>query len=793
MLGTGLSHDGSTCILKDGKIAIAIEKERITRRKHDGGNDRKTVQYCLDALGISTGDLALVVQAANFEKDIAPGLYQGIRCFTEGMPVVTISHHLAHAWSAIATSPFTQSNVLVIDGSGSPVQQCDDWPDEPTRAYWHNQKGFWCEKDSFYHYNGHEMQCLHKDFSGIQPGQKPASALRMPVTYSSIGGLYAAGSNYCFGNMDDAGKLMGLAPYGRSTYCDREIYCLENGKAHINHNVFHDLDQPSSGYEHFKQNFQHYADIARWIQRETERAVVYTAQSRIALHPHDNLCYAGGVALNAVCNALLLRNGIVRQLYMQPAAGDNGLAIGCAFYGWRQILKKEIPKTGNTTVFFGKSYEAGSTEQLFENHELQNAFSWKYSDTVVDETAALLAAGKVVAWFRGGAEFGPRALGHRSILADPRRKDVQAHINKNIKFREDFRPFAPAVPEEDVAVYFKNGRKSPYMILVDEIKDGWREAVPGIVHVDGTCRVQTVDASWNPEFHALLHAFGSRTGIPMLVNTSFNRRGMPIVETPREALDFFLSCALDVLVIDDYIISKKNGNTMIRYLQLPFRFDAARMQDEVNAITAAWTAHFNKMHYQGDWSGLPLRSPGGQMDNLLADASAVKQPFRDTALLEQCPYLRSVLDSMPWEKTSARLLKLAQGAVVKEHRDLGLNYEQGEVRLHIPVITHADVEFYLDGHRLEMKEGECWYINANLPHKLANPSPADRIHLVVDCLVNGELQAMFERNDLPVKSIKDMSGILRAEQQIIIEEMKRSGDPVRLRLAAEMEAQLHRQ
>jgi hypothetical protein len=232
---------------------------------------------------------------------------------------------------------------------------------------------------------------------------------------------------------------------------------------------------------------------------------------------------------------------------------------------------------------------------------------------------------------------------------------------------------------------------------------------------------------------------------------------------------------------------------MIRYLQLPFHYDAAQMQAEVNAITASWTAHFNTMHYEGNWCGIPLRSPGGKIDNLLADAAAVQQPFRDTALMEQCPYLRSVLDGMPWVKTSVRLLKLAQGAVVKEHKDFGLNYEEGEVRLHIPVITHADVAFYLDGHRLEMKEGECWYINASLPHKLANPSPVDRIHLVVDCLVNDALQALFERNDLPVKSIKDTSAAAREQQLMMIAEMKRSGDPVRLKMAAEMEAQMNRQ
>ncbi|KAK6025503.1 hypothetical protein OSTOST_08592 [Ostertagia ostertagi] len=305
ILGTGLSHDGSACILKDGRIAVAIEKERLTRIKHDGGNDAAAVQYCLDALNIPLTDLDLIVQVANFEKEISPQHYAGKRLYHADVPVVTISHHLAHAWSAIATSPFQATNVLVIDGAGSPAAQCDDWPDEATRQYWCSLPGFYCEKD----------KCRLFDQS--------AGGLKMPTTYHSIGGIYAAASHYCFGNLDDVGKLMGLAPYGHDPYTHIPIFSLEGGTVQVRHENMAVLRSPAADYPAFKANFQHYADVARWVQKETERAVLYIAGCRMKLSPHENLCYAGGVALNAVCNQQLLLNKVANNLYLQPAAGDN--------------------------------------------------------------------------------------------------------------------------------------------------------------------------------------------------------------------------------------------------------------------------------------------------------------------------------------------------------------------------------------------------------------------------------------------------------------------------------------
>lgn len=557
ILGTGLSHDGSTVLLKNGQIVVAIEKERLSRIKHDGGNDFDTVQYCFDYAGIEVSDLTLIVQASNFENNISISQYSGRRYFDKAIqiPVITLSHHLAHAWSAVGMSPFKTCNVMVIDGAGSPYSHCLDLEDAKVRPNLFSN-AMYCEKDSFYHFDGKNLIPLFKDFSEVKLF-KDNSSLKLPTNYHSIGGLYHAASQYCFGNMNDVGKLMGLAPYGVLNG-KPPLFKLENGIIEVFYeNVDAYFNKPSSGYDTFKSDFKHYADMARWVQDETEKAIIYLFQERSKLNPHANFAYAGGVALNAVANFKLRRSGIVKNLYTQPAAGDNGIALGCAYYGWHHILghqKASIPDH----VFFGRNYSNDDVEKaIFDAGISENtAFSIKQTLNFIALTAAELAHGKVVGWFQGGAEFGPRALGHRSILADPRIKDIKNHINSAIKFREDFRPFAPSVRIDDVQKYFIHGWESPYMILIDEIRPEWKNQLNGIVHQDGTCRVQTVTSAFNPDFYQLISDFEAITGIGVLLNTSLNRKGMPIVETPAEALSLFLSGAIDVLVLNNFIICK---------------------------------------------------------------------------------------------------------------------------------------------------------------------------------------------------------------------------------------------
>ncbi|MBL0145737.1 MAG: transferase [Chitinophagaceae bacterium] len=556
VLGTGLSHDGSSCLLKDGEIVVAIEKERVSRIKHDGGNDTLTVQYCLDAAGITLNDISLVVQCSNFEKDeIEKHLYKGNRLFNKdcNIPFVTISHHLAHAYSAIGTSPFDECGVMVIDGCGSFYHQCDDLAGALIPAHVNSQPGLYGEKDSYYFFDGKNLNPVYKDFSIINYNQK-AGQVYLPTSNHSIGGLYSMASNYCFGDFDDAGKLMGLAPYGIKDFYTEKLFILKDENIWVDEDVMHKhFTKPVDFLNHpFKENFQYFANIAKWVQDETERAILYIFKSRLALQPHKNICYAGGVALNAVANTKIIQEIGIENLYIEPAAGDNGLAIGCAFYGWMSVLQKEKVKHTEST-FLGKVYS--DNEILKAINKRDSKVIYTQENNVSEKVVEYLLQGKTIAWFQQGAEFGPRALGRRSILADPRNAEIQLHINSTIKFREDFRPFAPSVLLDDKDEYFELGLESPYMILIDKIKDEWKGKMPGIVHVDGTCRVQTVKDKTEP-FYKLLQEWKKKTGISVLLNTSFNKKGMPIVETPAEALDFFYSCNLDVLVLNGFIVTK---------------------------------------------------------------------------------------------------------------------------------------------------------------------------------------------------------------------------------------------
>ncbi|MEZ5015664.1 MAG: carbamoyltransferase C-terminal domain-containing protein [Flavipsychrobacter sp.] len=555
ILGTGLSHNGSTCLLKDGRIVVAIEKERLTRIKHDGGNDHQTVQYCLNAAGITINDLTLVVQCANFEKDIDISKYMGKRFFPDNyqVPVVTISHHLAHAYSAIGTSPFEDSNVLIIDGCGSPIEQCDDM--NGAKIHVPDSMAMIAEKDSYYRYQDGILKSLYKDFSEFKP--PTGSNIHLPTTRHSIGGLYSLMSRYVFGNMNDVGKLMGLAPYGDRKAYTTPLFHLKEERVFVNEDAFSILNNASKGFEDFKRRFKYFADIAAWTQKEVEKAILYTIRSRLSFNYNSNLCYAGGVALNAVANARILKEGLVDSLYIQPAAADNGIAIGCAYYGWLKTLKKE-KVTHNGSTYFGASYSEQKILNAIIGYEKTNRLNINYSidKNAIVTAAKYLAEGKIIAWYQDGAEFGPRALGNRSILADPRLPSIQSFINKEIKFREDFRPFAPSVLKEDASKYFKYAYDSPYMILVDEVLEEHRKALAGITHNDNSARVQTVTATSNPKYYELISAFKKETGLPILLNTSFNKRGMPIVETPEEAISLFYETKLDVLVMGNIILNK---------------------------------------------------------------------------------------------------------------------------------------------------------------------------------------------------------------------------------------------
>jgi carbamoyltransferase len=559
ILGTGLSHNGSAVLLKDGRVCVGIEKERISRHKHDGGNDTLAIQYCLDAEGIELKDLALVVQCANFDIPNR-SQFKGKRIFanTTTPKIIDISHHLAHAYSAVGTSPFSECAVMVIDGCGSPLHQFLEL--HPTQKKHINsifleEIQMLCEKDSFYHFDGQKLIPLLKDFSIME--EHKTNLLSLPTTQHSIGGFYATVSKYVFGDMDDVGKLMGLAPFGETGVYDFEAFEFKSDCLYLNQTWQNNFTNPSEGYDYFQKNFNYYANVAKWAQEQVEKAVVRCVSSRIKKFPHKNLCYTGGVALNAVANAKLQDLKIVEDIYFEPAAGDNGLALGCAFYGWLEYLN--MPKVNhNGSTCFGKKYSETEIEMELEKVEYQAYSKKKFfnEEELLNYCANKLNKGKTVAWFQSESEFGPRSLGRRSILAHPGIENLKDHINKNIKFREDFRPFAPAVLNEMVSEYFENGKSSPYMILVDKTRPEYLNKLKNVTHYDGSARVQTVDANWNKRFHKLLKEFYKVSSIAVLLNTSLNRKGMPMVETPKEALQLFGETALDVLVLENIVLEK---------------------------------------------------------------------------------------------------------------------------------------------------------------------------------------------------------------------------------------------
>lgn len=691
VLGTGLSHDGSACLLRDGQVAVAIEKERITRVKHDGGNDTAAIRYCLETEGIEIEDVVLIVQNAIF-GDFTRGssYFAGPRLLRDDLPVpvVTISHHLAHAYSALGTCPFSETAVLVIDGCGNGLDECTDMEglDLPFKVD-EDVRHLYFEKDSYYVLRDGRLRTIYKDFSPWSPWPRLFNN-NYPIlpswTKHSIGGVYAAASLYCLRGMADLGKLMGLAPYGRDGVFKERIFDLRDSRVFVDEDWMRSFNRPARTAEDFKRDFQYYADIAYWVQREIERALLYVIQARCEMCPASNLAYAGGVALNAVANAIILQQSRFHRIYMVPAAGDNGIALGCAFYGWLEVLGRErVAHSGSTC--FGRSYgsqrvasalsslgevvEAPHTIGVAEpgdpienlllalqkgmqpdrlgswstrirwevasgatlatevrdgrlhvarddqrpaavvvrgdaatiGYLLQGRFHparavergrlqctdldallyfyagidwkavgarlaaplggdlcWERDPDPVGRAARLLADGKVIAWFQGGSEFGPRSLGRRSILADPRKPGVVDLINIRVKRREEFRPFAPSVLLEDAPTYFECEVESPYMILVAQVRESWREVLKSVVHRDGSARLQTVTRDWNPRYHDLLTACKRLTGLPVLLNTSFNRKGMPIVETPEEAIHFFREAdGLDALVLEDFVLERR--------------------------------------------------------------------------------------------------------------------------------------------------------------------------------------------------------------------------------------------
>jgi carbamoyltransferase len=562
-------HDVSACLLRDGEIAFAIGKERITREKHDSGFYGEVVDYCLQAEGISLDDVDLVVRncyvmpVEEIEERLThqdePHFLDGKeRMHAQKHPfylsnsskVVTISHHLAHAYSAFAPCPFSEGVVMVVDGVGS---YGSDVPEKSILS--ENVDPLARESESFYTFKDTKLELLKKVWMGPNRGFLSDEFYNMP----GLGAMYSRASTYVFGDWNKCGELMGLAPYGRPGKM-KPLLQLEGGNLHVPgwpaEYTQPWLEETKTPWDK-NPAMSHWEDLAWQVQDDTERVLLQRARWLRETTGAKNLCLAGGVALNCVANGKIAREAGFDNVWIQPAAGDDGIAIGCAYYGHLEIQKKPRSFVMNH-AFLGVKYKDEDIQAATSKGLARVGTRRTVSPNICAETAKKLVEGKVIGWFQGRSEFGPRALGNRSILADPRTPEMKDILNSRVKHRQPFRPFAPIVLFERSEEIFEGDEDSPYMLLAKRVRPEWRDKIPAIVHVDGTARVQTVRQETNAVLYRLLKEFDAITGVPVLVNTSFNIKGQPIVETPADAMDCFLTTGIDCLILHDTLI-EKNG------------------------------------------------------------------------------------------------------------------------------------------------------------------------------------------------------------------------------------------
>jgi carbamoyltransferase len=577
-------HDSAACLVQDGKILAAAQEERFTRKKHDFNFPSNAAKYCLSSQGLQIEDVDFVVfydkPVLKFERLLETYLTtapKGFTSYAKALPlwlkhklwipdtiknelnyegeILFTEHHQSHAGSAFYPSPYQDAAILTIDGVG-------EWTT--------NSLGVG---------HGNKFE-IFKD-------------IKFP---HSLGLLYSA-FTYFTGFKVNSGeyKVMGLAPYGEPKYVqqiyDNLIDLKEDGSFHLNLKYFNYMSGLTMTNEHFGTLFdgprrkpetpigQREMDLARSVQEVVEEVML--RQTRY-LHKEtglDNLCLAGGVALNCVGNGRVLREGPFKNLWIQPAAGDAGGALGaalCVWYGYQDNARlTDGEKDFQKSSLLGPSY---TEDEVGETFDKLNAKYKKLEEAALyDEVAELLADGKIIGWFQGRMEFGPRALGNRSIIGDPRNPEMQTKMNLKIKYRESFRPFAPVVLREDVTEYFDIDCDSPYMLLVAPVKEERRikmteeqeklfgiarlkiprSDIPAVTHVDYSARVETVTREQNEQFYELLSSFKKKTGCSVLVNTSFNVRGEPIVCTPKDAYACFMRTEMDYLVVNNYLLKKE--------------------------------------------------------------------------------------------------------------------------------------------------------------------------------------------------------------------------------------------
>jgi carbamoyltransferase len=553
ILGISASHNGSAGLLKGDRIVVAIQEERLSRFKRHriyGAKTSKAVAYCLNYAGIAPSELSLVVLCIQGRKqdqlhDLR--LESFLNVLTNKIPTITIPHHYGHALSVFATSGFAESAVLIVDGTGSPVS--DFTAQELSVMNGDKAPDSW-ETISLYHASGTTVVPLEKHV--IERGAWLVMHDGEMPSFGSLGGMFSAAAQQIFGEASEAGKVMGLAPYGRAEFAASDFFDVVNGRFHFKDTV----PRQFRYHERWPNRASEYEALAGSVQAALEEALLYLVQHVRELCGSENLCYAGGVALNSVANERIIRESGFKSVYIMPAAEDSGTSIGAAYYGLWQLTQhnSQRPILHDAP---GRSYSSAEVSAALEAREDVRVV---YPTDVLSDAVELLCDGKIIGWFDGGSELGPRALGQRSILCDPRQPDAKETLNRRVKMRESFRPFAPAVLLEEAGKWFEFGDttpKSPFMLRVVKVNPERKDDVPAIVHVDGTGRVQTLTRANNGRFYELVKQFYEKTGVPILLNTSFNRMGQPIIETPTDAIECLLNTGLDCCVFEDRIVFKK--------------------------------------------------------------------------------------------------------------------------------------------------------------------------------------------------------------------------------------------
>ena len=592
-------HDSAACLLKDGEIIAAAQEERFTRKKHDSSFPQHAIRYCLNEAAISASQIENVVfyekPFVKFERLLETYLAfapRGFASFAKAMPVwikdklfqksviikelkstldedinwrerlLFSEHHLSHAASAFYPSPFESAAVLTLDGVG-------EWTTTSLAIG-----------------NG-------RDLKVVKEIHFPHSLGLLYSTFTYYAGFKVNSGEY---------KVMGLAPYGEPRYAglirEKLVTVAQDGSFQLDMSYFNYATGLTMTNKKFDALFngpprtseaeltQREMDLAASVQKVTEDIVIELAKGIAKETGERNLCLAGGVALNCVANGILLREKIFDNIWIQPASGDAGGALGAALSTWYIHHNKDrhvsIERDAMKGAYLGPEFSDAEIEN--ELNECGAVYHKLSEDELIESVAFSLADEKAIGWMQGRMEFGPRALGGRSIIADPRSPIMQKQLNLKVKYRESFRPFAPSVLREDVSEWFEHDTDSPYMLLVADVKENKRcamseeeealfgidklnvprSSVPAITHVDYSARIQTVHADTNPRYHAVISKFKEKTGCPLVVNTSFNVRGEPIICTPTDAFKCFMGTEIDVLAIGNFVLYKEHQNEALR-------------------------------------------------------------------------------------------------------------------------------------------------------------------------------------------------------------------------------------